>query len=246
MNFFTHTVDAALWSSRAYDDREYDTAETEVLETPKVTLSGAPLETLIIFASDSARALLAVHYGETSEPARAGSVGDLPLYRVGTTGLLAIPDLGQGATGVKPEHVMQWTSAVCDALRPQRIVVLSSAPMFPLGLVDSDDADGVLTHLGSPKKDVQTIPHHAPAVLSGVAAAVLSECEYRNDIVGCAYTDCTNSVVFDGASLSRLGRVLEAETGEQVDEGERCARSQRYSDAVRDARNVSNGTSLYM
>jgi hypothetical protein len=241
MNSFTQAVDSSLWSSRAFDDAEYDAAVATPFIPPAVTLPVGPTsspETLIVLAG-TAPAALARSYFAAATPAAPGetdvamgAVGHLPLalYARGTGGtVLVVP---QGA--VIDAHAAAWARCVLDALRPRRVVVLAALPAFRVGAQSSNsDDDDEWRRMGREVEDgsrgaaplpglrVLGTPAHGlmfpvlepPVMLEGVAAATLCEAEFRQGIEACAYIARIDAAVVevDGECLALFNQVLDAE-----------------------------------
>jgi hypothetical protein len=271
MNSFTQAIDSSLWSSRAFDDAEYDQEVAAPFIPPAVTLpigtTYSPA-TLIVLAGTAPAALARSHFeaAASASPgdavAAVGTVGDLPLvlYARGTgAAVLVVP---RGA--VIDAHAGEWARCVFDALRPRRLVVLAALPAFRVGgqCSNSDDdahkghneLDGRgasipgLRVLGSPAHGLMLPSLDPPVMLEGVAAAAFCEAEFRHGVEACAYIARIDAAVVevDGECLALMSQVLDAELGSGVPTPEELlARTKRHAAQVKQASMASNVNSLY-
>lgn len=235
-------MDASLWFSRAYDDAEYDEAPAAELDVPSVTLEHASAQNhmlLIVLVKNRANMLSRAYKAEPMQT--IGSIGDCKIFSVSEgVALIGVPD-----GSVPDEASYAWAQSIMDALNPRRVICLTSSPQH-FFMHSNDDVHPLLA-LGSPHPSVNAQQMDPPALLDGIAAAVLSEATFRRPENGlCAYIECSQSVGFFKDTLLRLALVLDSEIGVHVSAEEALQRQQRLATQTRNANLASRTSSLYM
>jgi hypothetical protein len=254
MNLFTQTVDASLWTSRAFDDASHDASALPARPAPSVTfLTGsAPpsVSTLILLSSPASTALLAAHYPPTASPQSIGDIDGAPILALPSLSSSPVLAVTSSTTSVVDEFAVAWASALYKALRPSRVVVLATIPLYSFGEEPQTGVNPVLAVLGAtPVPSVPCAPMVGPALLDGAAAALICEAEMAFAGSACAYVDRVEATGFDGSCLARLGLALDAEAGKEcaaVGEEQLKARRERYAKQVHKSFFASSSHSLYM
>lgn len=189
MNFFTESVDAALWSSRTFDDPSYDDDPTAAAE------SRAPVSVeqhvdqlapphLIISASSAADAALeAICPASTRTPLATLSGAGVPprTIHLATGGPLDGCAVLR-ATGVSDDRAANWASAALKAVGNPKIVVATSTPRAQM---HGQNEVGVRVLATRPVEMEGLSALLEPNFVAGAAAAVVTEATWGDGEAVC-------------------------------------------------------------
>eukprot|EP00188_Purpureofilum_apyrenoidigerum_P001752 Plantae.Rhodophyta-Purpureofilum_apyrenoidigerum.ctg19964.p1 GENE.Plantae.Rhodophyta-Purpureofilum_apyrenoidigerum.ctg19964~~Plantae.Rhodophyta-Purpureofilum_apyrenoidigerum.ctg19964.p1 ORF type:complete len:245 (-),score=43.30 Plantae.Rhodophyta-Purpureofilum_apyrenoidigerum.ctg19964:698-1432(-) len=209
MEHFTQMVDATLWSSRAYDDGEYEAdALAGELSASKFEFSGdakaaAKLTTLLVCTEGSpclfARAALdlGVAIGELSSTL----MERIEIYRAGDAAVVALE------SNVASERSYQLSLALFELLPVEKVVVATSLPAWR---VQAQTELSDLFFLATSRQPTDNISElaragklPAPSLLEGLAAAVLTEAQLSGKS-GAVLIGVDDSIRLSGLSLARF------------------------------------------
>lgn len=234
MNFYAQTVDSALWSSRAFDDAEYDATEAYAAPPPTVTMTSTPPPTsLLVLVPPFAVPVLSAYFA--SPPAAIGSIGPSPIAAVGAAAVVA-------AAEVPADGARAWAAALLAAMPEVARVAVVCTRAGPTG---GGDAEGEgLAVLGEGKVEGLSALKE-PAMLDGVAGAVVCEAVFKEGVEVAAYVENVGGGGFGVDALERVAGAVDAELGVDVEEGDRKERETRSRKVVAKARQARNSYSLY-
>ena len=172
MNFFTQTVDATLWSSRAYDDPEYDEDEVAAESSRSemtLNLSVARSEPLLLIAAcgPAARSVLSV----ALKLNEIGSVctRDVTVPLLGTSGIVCV------CPEIDDMYAKELSRTLYRKLSPSRTLVLTTVQKARCRGAISQGFYYLQTSK-EPNTDGRNILP-APSFVDGVPAALLIEAE---------------------------------------------------------------------
>lgn len=232
MNLFTQTVDSSLWSSRAYDDATYDLRQATPYQ-PVVNLTSSSRPCLVVLTASCSTALLNSHFPSPLE--HIGAVDNTPILSASDDVAVVV------APAVPDENARSWALALLSSMGSKRVVVLTTLPSFRL----AESIRNRTAFLGEAKGDVNAVPLQAPAMLEGVAAAVVCEAVMDTNVHVAAYIEAREASGYGGDTLERLSVVIDCEMGIRVDAAERRARELRHREAMRDNAAQGKAVSIY-
>lgn len=167
MDFFTQTVDASLWTSRTYEDPEYDgdSASAAASRLPFIATGGitATKHLIVACGADAIRAV-----GASTTLAEVGSFksGDLCALVHGNS------EVALAYADVPTSHAMQLAEALYTTLKPTKTIILTSTARWSLR---GRPEPGIFWLRSSSSDNSASKELPAPSFLTGCPAALLTE-----------------------------------------------------------------------
>mmetsp|Transcript_3863 Transcript_3863/g.11533 ORF Transcript_3863/g.11533 Transcript_3863/m.11533 type:complete len:245 (+) Transcript_3863:102-836(+) len=223
MDLFTQMVDSTLWSSRAYDDGEYEAdAAAAELSGSTFEFSGnrdaaERLRTMLVCTegSPSLFARAALNLGEAIGELSSKSVEPIRVYQVGEVAVVALK------SGIASERSYQLASALFGSLSAEKIVVVTSLPAWR---VQADTELSDMFYLATTKQPTGELPKlakagklPAPSLLEGLPAAILNEAQLTGK-PAVTLIGIDDSIRLSGLSLARFTEPVKQLTSVQMND----------------------------
>lgn len=207
MDFFTESVDAALWTSRTYDDPSYDDDASAAAESRSpITVESherraSPCHLIVSVGAAADATLGALAPTDTTMPLATLSGAGVPerTLHLCTHGPL------QGcawlsATGLLDDRAASWAYSVLGAVGGAPVVVATSAPR---ACVRGGREAGVRALATKDVTVIGVTPLSEPDFVAGAAAAVVAEAEWR-DMQAVCLVGVTERANFDVDEVGAL------------------------------------------